>query len=136
MTFGVESQAFIPNNCLTPQNMTRINGLEASRLCLGGPNCLTILFFCLWGFGFKNVKPLDSEKINLSQFASEKLNPIKSTLVASGESYLSVSQEWAFGFSQFSSWTVGVLLYSTILNHLSEFPNLFAFPQTLYFKTF
>lgn len=72
--------------------------LESSGLCLGGPSCLTVLFFCLWGFGFKNLKPLDSEKINLSQFASENLNPIKSTSVAFGESYLSVSQEWAVGF--------------------------------------
>lgn len=69
---------------------------ETSRLCMGGLICLMILFSCLWGFGFKNLKPPDSEKINLSQFASENLNPIKSTSAVSGDSYSSVSQEWAF----------------------------------------
>lgn len=136
LTLALESQVFIPNNCFMPQNMTRMNGLVGGfRPCLGGPSCLTVLFFCLWGFGFKNLKPLDSEKINLSQFASENLNPIKSTSVAFGESYLSVCQEWAVGFPLCSSWTIGVLLYSMLLNHLFEFPLLFASPQTLYCKT-
>jgi hypothetical protein len=51
---------------------------------MGGPISLTILFSCLWGYGFKNLKPPDPEQINLSWFASENPNPIKSTLVASG----------------------------------------------------
>lgn len=137
LTLALESQVFIPKNCFMPWNMTRINGLVGGfRPLLGWPQLSKNSVFLSLRLWFQNLKPLDSEKINLSQFASENLNPIKSTSVAFGESYLSVCQEWAVGFPLFSSWTVGVLLYSMLLNHLFEFPLLFASPQTLYYKTF
>lgn len=78
----------------------RINSLAGDFGLLHGWPCpaddFLFLSLRLW---FQKLKTTRPRKINLSQFASENLNPIKSTLVVSGEGYSSVSQGQAFRLS-------------------------------------
>lgn len=85
----VESQTFITNNCLMPENMTRINGLARGFTPLQWVAHLPNDSVCLWGSGFRNLKSPAWEKINLFQFDSENLNLITFMPVVSGVTQLS-----------------------------------------------
>lgn len=86
----------------------------------------------LW---FQKLKTTRHRKINLSQFASENLNPIKSTLVVSGECYSSVSQGQALGLSlALCSLRAGVSLFCDPKPSLPASSSLCSC-NTLYLKT-
>lgn len=120
----MESQVFFPNNCLRPQNMTRTNGLARSfRPLLGWPQLLddpVLLSLKLW---FQKLKTTRLRKDKSYSVCFRKSKPNKKS-VASGESYSSVCEEWAFGLALFSSRTIGVVLYRITLKHLSFLSSL------------
>lgn len=110
----------------------RINSLAGDfKLLHGWPRPTDDFLFLSLRLWFQKLKTTRPRKINLSQFASENLNPIKSTLVVSGECYSSVSQGQAFGLSLALQLLLSALRglefpSFVILNHHSLLPLLSA----------
>lgn len=137
LTLALESQVFIPNNCFMPRNMTRMNGLVGVfRPLLGWPqlsNGSVFLSLRLW---FQKLKTTRLRKDKSFSVCFRKSKPNKIYVGGFRRELLICLSGMGRWVPLCSSWTIGVLLYSMLLNHLFEFPLLFASPQTLYCKTF
>lgn len=121
---------------LCPKTWPRINSLaEDFGLLHGWPRPTDDFLFLSLRLWFQKLKTTRPRKINLSQFASENLNPIKSTLVVSGECYSSVSQGQALGLSlALCSLRAGVSLFCDPKPSLPASSSLCSC-NTLYLKT-